>query len=170
MILWAGILVCLIGFYMLSVTRDFVVSRGDWLTLICAVLWACQILVIDHVAGKGDPIRIACIQFVVCAVLSALAGFYFETCTFSQVKAASGAIAYAGFMSVGIAFTMQVVCQKRCPPGPAAVIMSLEAVFAALAGYLVLDQILTCRAIAGCGLILCGVLMVQLVPMMRKKI
>jgi drug/metabolite transporter (DMT)-like permease len=163
--LWAGILVCLVGFYLLSVTGAFRVSKGDWLTLICAVLWACQILVIDRVAGKGDAIRIACLQFVVCAALSAVSGLLFETCTFSQVEAASGAIAYAGFMSVGVAFTLQVICQKRCPPAPAAVIMSLESVFAAIAGYLLLNQSLTRRAVAGCCLILLGVLMVQLIPM-----
>ena len=157
-----AILVCLAGFYLLSVSGNFAVSKGDLLTLICAMLWACQILVIDHVAGKGDPIRIAFLQFTICAALSLAAGLLFENCTFSQVKAASGAIAYAGIMSVGIAFTLQVVCQKRCPPGPAAILMSLEAVFAALAGYLILNQTLTGRAVAGCGLILCGVLIVQL--------
>lgn len=167
--LWVAILVCLMGLYLLSVSGDFVVSRGDLLTLISAVLWACQILVIDHVAGKGDPVRIACLQFAVCAVLSALCGLLFETCTVSQIKAASGAIAYAGFMSVGVAYTLQVICQKRCPPAPAAIIMSMEAVFAALAGYLVLHQVLTGRAFIGCCLILCGVLMVQLAPMMRKQ-
>ena len=110
---------------------DFVVAKGDLLTLICAMLWACQILIIDHVAGKGDPIRIACLQFSVCAVLSAVSGLLFEHCTVHQIAGASGAVAYAGIMSVGIAFTLQVVCQKRCPPAPAAIIMSLEAVFAA---------------------------------------
>jgi drug/metabolite transporter (DMT)-like permease len=166
--LWAAILICLIGFYLLSVTGNFVISKGDWLTLMGAVLWACQILVIDHAVGKGDPVQIACFQFAFCAVLSALCGLRFEHCSWSQIKAASGAIAYAGFMSVGVAYTLQVVCQKRCPPAPASIIMSLEAVFAALAGYLVLNQILTGRAIIGCFLILLGVLMAQLVPMMGK--
>lgn len=167
--LWAAILVCLIGFYLLSVTGNFTVSKGDVLTLICAVLWACQILVIDNVAGKGDPIQIACLQFALCAVLSALSGLLFERCTFSQIKAASGAIAYAGFMSVGIAFTLQVVCQKRCPPAPAAIIMSLEAVFAAMAGFFLLNQALTGRALIGCCLIFFGALMAQLAPMMARK-
>lgn len=167
--LWAAIPVCLVGFYLLSVTGDFVVSRGDWLTLISAVLWAGQILVIDHAVGKGDSVQIACLQAAVCAVLSALCGLLFEQCSWSQIKAASGAIAYAGFLSVGIAYTLQVVCQKRCPPAPASIIMSLEAVFAALAGYLVLNQILTGRAIIGCFLILAGVLMVQLVPLMHRS-
>jgi drug/metabolite transporter (DMT)-like permease len=167
--LWAGMLVCLIGFYLMSVTGNFVVSKGDWLTLICAVFWACQILVIDHAAGKGDPVRIACLQFAVCAVLSVLSGLFFEHCTIYQIKAASGAIAYAGLMSVGIAYTLQVVCQEHCPPAPASIIMSLEGVFAAIAGYLVLHQTLTGRAIIGCLLILTGVLMVQLVPMMRRS-
>ena len=101
------------------------------------------------------------------AALQQIGLHYFEQFSWSQIKAASGAIAYAGFLSVGIAYTLQVVCQKRCPPAPASIIMSLEAVFAALAGYLVLNQILTGRAIIGCFLILAGVLMVQLVPLMR---
>ena len=167
--LWAAIVVCLIGFYMLSVTEAFTVSKGDVLTLICAVLWACQILVIDNVASKGDPIQIACLQFAFCAVLSALSGLLFEHATFTQIKDASGAIAYGGLMSVGIAFTLQVVCQKRCPPAPAAIIMSLESVFAAIAGYVVLHQTLTGRGILGCCLIFAGVLIAQLVPMMRRR-
>ena len=167
--LWAAIVVCLIGFYLLSVTEAFTVSKGDVLTLICAVLWACQILVIDNVASKGDPIQIACLQFAFCAVLSALSGLLFEHATFTQIKDASGAIAYGGLMSVGIAFTLQVVCQKRCPPAPAAIIMSLESVFAAIAGYVVLHQTLTGRGILGCCLIFAGVLIAQLVPMMRRR-
>lgn len=168
-ILWAGMLVCLVGFYLLSVTGKFVVSKGDGLTLISAVLWACQILVIDHAADKGDPVRIAFVQFAVCAILSAVAGLIFEYSTFSQIMASSGAIAYAGILSVGVAYTLQVVCQKHCPPAPAAIIMSLESVFAAIAGYLVLNQMLTGRSLIGCGLILTGVLIVQLLPMMRKN-
>jgi drug/metabolite transporter (DMT)-like permease len=167
--LWAAMPVCLIGFYFMSVTGNFTVSKGDWLTLICALLWAGQILVINHAAGKGDPVRIACLQFAICAVMSALSGLLFEQCSIHQIKAASGAVAYAGLMSVGIAFTLQVVCQKHCPPAPAAIIMSLEAVFAALAGYLVLHQTLTGRALIGCALILAGVLMAQLLPMMGRK-
>ena len=167
--LWAGIAVSLIGLYLLSITGSFEISKGDVFMLICAVLWACQILVIDHVASQGDPIQIACLQFAVCAVLSLLAAFLFESCTLDQVRAGSGAVAYAGFMSVGIAFTLQVICQKQCPPAPAAIIMSMEAVFAALSGYLVLNQALSMRAFLGCALILCGMLIVQLVPMFKKQ-
>jgi drug/metabolite transporter (DMT)-like permease len=162
--LWAGILVCLVGFYLLSVGADFTVSLGDWLTLASAVLWACQILAVDRIAGRGDPIGIAVVQFGTCAALSGIYAWSFERCTLAHFEAAAGAIAYAGILSVGIAYTLQVVCQKHCPPGPAAVIMSMEAIFAALAGYLVLDQTLTGRAMVGCGLILCGVLIVQLAP------
>ena len=168
-ILWSSILICLIGFYLLSVNGNFVVSIGDWLTLISAVFWACQILVIDRVADKGDPVRIACIQFMVCSVLSGLAGAIFEPCSISQIKAASGAIAYTGIMSVGVAYTLQVVCQKHCPPAPAAIIMGLEGIFAALAGYVVLNQTLSVRGIFGCALILLGVLMVQLVPLLKRN-
>jgi len=168
--LWAGIVVSLVGLYLLSVTGStLAISNGDGLILICAVLWACQILVIDHVAGKGDPVQIACLQFAFCAALSLASALCFESCTVEQVRAGAGAVAYAGIMSVGIAFTLQVICQKHCPPGPAAVIMSMETVFAALTGYLVLNQTLTPRALFGCGLILCGILIVQLVPMLRER-
>ncbi len=165
--LWAGIAVSLAGLYLLSGPGGgYAMSKGDGLVLICAFLWACQILVIDHVAGKGDPIAIACLQFAVCSALSLAAALRFEHCTLDQLKAGAGAVAYAGIMSVGIAFTLQVVCQKRCPPGPAAVIMSLEAVFAALTGYLVLGQTLSPPALLGCALILCGTLLVQLAPIL----
>lgn len=167
--LWVAILICLVGFYLLSVTGNFQVSKGDFLTLICAVIWAGHILVIDHIADKGDSIQIACVQFAVCALLSALCSFLFEHCSLTQVKAASMAVAYAGFVSVGIAYTLQVVCQKHCPPASAAIIMSLESVFAALFGYLVLNQTLTPRAILGCFLILLGVLIAQLTPLIRNK-
>jgi drug/metabolite transporter (DMT)-like permease len=168
--LWAGIAVSLAGLYLLSITGgSLVISKGDGLILICAVFWAAQILVIDHVANKGDAIQIAFLQFVVCAVLSAVSSLFFESCTLAKIQAGSAAFVYAGVMSVGIAFTLQVVCQKRCPPGPAAVIMSMEAVFAALAGYLVLSQTLTVRGLFGCALILCGLLVVQLVPIICKR-
>lgn len=165
--LWAGIVVSLVGLYLLSVTGDFVISKGDALVMVGAVLWACQILAIDRVASEGDPIMISLLQFAVCAILSVLAAAVFENWSLAAVKAGAGAVAYAGIMSVGVAFTLQVVGQKHCPPAPAAIIMSLEAVFAAIAGYLVLHQTLTGRALIGCLLILAGVLVVQLVPLMR---
>lgn len=164
--LWLGVGIAVVGLYLLSITGGFRMGRGDLLVLICAVLWACQILAIDQVAAQGDPIKIASLQFAVCAALSALGALIFERCTLGAVRAGAGAVAYAGFLSVGVAFTLQVVCQKRCPPAPAAVIMSMEAVFAALTGYLVLAQTLTPRALTGCALIFCGVLVVQLTPML----
>lgn len=168
--LWLGAAVCLVGLYLLSVTEAFRMQRGDLLILVCAVLWAAQILVVDHVASRGDPIRIACLQFGVCALLSMVAAVLFEKLSVDAIKAGAGAVAYAGLLSVGVAFTLQVVCQKRCPPGPAAVIMSLEAVFAGLAGYLVLKQTLTPRALLGCALMLGGVLTVQLAPIAAKRL
>jgi drug/metabolite transporter (DMT)-like permease len=167
--LWVSIPVCLFGFYLLSVTSEFKISKGDVLTLFCAALWACQILVIDRIARQGDALQIAALQFGLCALLSVLSGLFFEYCTLNQIKAASGAIAYGGLMSVGIAFTLQVICQKRCPPAPAAIIMSLEAVFAAIAGYLVLNQELTVRAILGCVLIFVGVVMAQVLPLLKRR-
>jgi drug/metabolite transporter (DMT)-like permease len=168
--LWIGILICLIGFYFLSVTGSFVVSRGDWLTLLSAVIFAGQITAIGHIADKGDPVRMACLQFSVCATLSLLSGVLFEQATLAQVQSAAWPIAYAGLVSIGIGHTLQVICQKHCPPAPAAIIMSLEGVFAALAGYLILHQNLTARALFGCALILGGVLIAQLLPLRKKPL
>jgi drug/metabolite transporter (DMT)-like permease len=166
--LWLGAGVSLVGLYLLSVTSALTMNRGDVYVLLGAVMWAGQILMIDHTASRGDPLRIAFVQFAVCAALSAVASVGFETVQVEHVWAGAGAVAYAGVLSVGIAFTLQVVCQKRCPPGPAAVIMSTEAVFAGLAGWLVLNQTLTPRALVGCGLIFCGMLVVQLAPLAKK--
>jgi drug/metabolite transporter (DMT)-like permease len=167
--LWAGIAVCVAGLYLLSITDGLRMGKGDLLILACAFLWAGQILAIDHAARRGDAIKIACLQAAIVALLSLVGGLVFETWSLAAVKAGSGAVAYSGLLSVGVAFTLQVVCQKRCPPAPAAVIMSMEAVFAALAGYFILSQTLTPRAILGCCLIFCGMLIVQLVPILRKK-
>ncbi len=166
-VLWLALPVSLAGFFLLSVTGDFRVAPGDGVTLLSAMLWAGQILAIGHVAVKGDSLRIAVVQFAVCALLSMAAGLLFETPTLAQAGAAWRAVAYAGLISVGVAFTLQVVCQRRCPPAPAALIMSLEAVFAAITGWIVLNQRLGPRALAGCGLIFGAVLMVQLVPLLR---
>jgi drug/metabolite transporter (DMT)-like permease len=168
--LWMGIVICMIGFYLLSVTDGFAVGKGDLLILVCAVLWAGQILTIDHLVTKADPIKVAFLQFVICAVLSLIAGAIFETFTIDALRGAAGAVLYAGIASVGVAFTLQVVCQKHCPPAPAAVIMSMEAVFAAITGYVILDQTLTMRGIVGCVLIFAGMLVVQLVPLWRRKV
>ncbi len=168
--LWVGVAVCVVGLYLLSVTAEFTIGKGDLLVLVCAVLWAFQILVIDHVAQRGDPIRIAALQFAVCTGLSGVAAVVFEQWTLDALRAGAGAVAYGGILSVGVAFTLQVVCQKRCPAGPAAVIMSMEAVFAALAGYLVLQQTLSPRAMVGCGLMLAGMLIVQWMPLVKRKL
>lgn len=167
--LWGGIVVCLIGLYLLSGSDDFALVEGDLLILVCAVFWAFQILMVERVTKMGDSVQIAALQFVVCAMLSLAAALTTETISPVALRAGAGAVAYAGVLSVGVAFTLQVVCQKRCPAAPAAVIMSLESVFAALAGYVVLDQALTARALVGCALLFAGVLFVQLVPIWRKR-
>lgn len=165
--LWAGMVVCVAGLYLLSVKPDFTLGKGDGLILICAFLWAAQILTINNISRRGDSFKIAFLQYVVVAVLSLIAGVLLEDWSLLSIESGAGAVVYAGILSVGVAFTLQIICQKRCPPAPAAVIMSMEAVFAALAGYIVLSQEISLRSIFGCLLIFCGMLIVQLVPIMR---
>jgi drug/metabolite transporter (DMT)-like permease len=167
--LWPGVITCLIGLYLLSSDGPLSLSKGDWWILLCALCWAGQILAVDRVARQGDPVMIALIQYLVCIVVSGTVAILLETLTIHALRAGSGAVAFAGIMSVGIAFTLQVICQKHCAPGPTAVIMSLEAVFAALTGYLILDQLLSVRGIIGCGLILIGVLFAQLSPLRKPS-
>jgi drug/metabolite transporter (DMT)-like permease len=168
--LWVGVALAVVGLYLLSITDGLRMGRGDFLVLICAFLWTGQILVVDRVSKQGNPIRIACLQYVVCALLSGIGALLFESCSWSAVAAGAGAVAYAGLLSVGVAFTLQIICQKHCPPGPTALIMGMEAVFAAIAGYLVLNQTLTPRALAGCVLIFCGILTVNLVPIIMRSV
>ncbi|MHC4885547.1 MAG: DMT family transporter [Planctomycetota bacterium] len=168
--LWVGVALAVAGLYLLSITDELSMGRGDLLCLICAFLWTGQILVIDRIAKHGRPIRIAFLQYVVCALLSGIGALLFETASWSAVAAGAGAVAYAGILSVGVAFTLQIICQKHCPPGPTALIMGLEAVFAAITGYLVLDQGLTPRALVGCILIFCAILTVNLVPIVMRRV
>lgn len=167
--LWGGVAFAVVGLYLLSITDGLRMGRGDFLVLICAFLWTGQILVVDRVSKQGNPIKIACLEFAVCALLSGIGALLFESISWSAFVAGAGAVAYAGFLSVGVGFTLQVICQKNCPPGPAALIMGVEAVFAALAGYLVLNQTLTARALTGCVLIFCGILTANLGPMIMNR-
>ena len=161
---WIGAVLSVLGLYLLSITDSLTISRGDLLVLISAFFWAIHVLLIGHLATRANPISIACIQFFACSALSLLAALLFERITLSSIVASTIPILYSGIFSAGVAFTLQVVCQQTCPPAHAAVIMSMETVFAALAGWLILSEILTFRQLTGCAFMLAGFLAVQLTP------
>ena len=159
---WVGAAVALAGLYLLSVTGPLRIARGDLLVFIGAVFWAVHIVVLGWLAPRCEPAGLACVQFTACAVLSTVAALVSERVSGSQVAAAALPIVYGGVMSVGVGFTLQVAGQRGAPPAHAALLLSLEAVFAAVAGWLLLGEGLTPRGTVGCALILAGVLVSQL--------
>lgn len=158
---WLGTLLALVGLFLLSVKADFSMGYGDTLLLIGAVGWALHILAIDHFASRAAPLLLALGQFIVCGVLAVGVSVVWETTTWDQMRAATNVLIYAGVITVGVAYTLQVIAQERADPTHAAIILSLEAVFGAIGGYLFLQEQLTSRELWGCTLMLAGMLVSQ---------
>lgn len=165
---WLGATLAVVGLYFLSVTEAFTVAFGDLLQLAGALFWAAHVLVLAHYATRINPLHLAFLQFVVCALISLVAAVATEEIALAAIEAASGAVLYSGLVAVGIGYTLQVVGQKKAPPAHAAILLSLEAVFAALAGWLMLNETLGSRALMGCALMLSGMLVAQLAPFYRR--
>lgn len=161
MSIWVGAFLALTGLYLLSVNDNFTMSLGDSLIFIGSLFWAFHILVIDHFSGRVDPIELSAMQFLICGLLSSGVSLLIETPTINNILACWKPILFAGVVSVGIAYTLQVIAQKNANPSHAAIIMSLEAVFAAIGGVWLLDETLSPRAWFGCGLMLAGMLLSQ---------
>lgn len=168
---WAGTIVAFAGMYLLSITetapaekttRDFFMNYGDLLILIGAFFWAGHFIVIDRAVAKTNPLKIACIQFATCSLLSFIAAFLVETFTVAAIIKTIGPILYGGLLSVGIGYSLQVISQKSVPPTHAAIILSLEAVFAALTGWAVFHEKIPPLGLTGCLLMLTGIIIVQL--------
>ena len=161
---WTGAVVAAVGLYFLSVTEDLNLAPGDAWVLASAFMWASHVLILGWLSPRVDVLKLACAQYAVCCCLSLLVAGLIETITISGLREATIPILYGGVMSVGIAYTLQVVAQKVAPPTHAAIILSLEAVFAALAGWLILGEVLSSRGLLGCGLMLAGMMVAQLWP------
>lgn len=162
--IWIAILIAATGLYLLSGAEGFTMAYGDLLVLMGAVFWAIHVIVIDHMSSKHDQVSFAALQFFFCAALSYAAALAVDDkaliTTFEEWKW----VLASGIVAVGLGYTLQVIGQTVSPPTQAAVIMSLEAVFAALAGYVVYDETLGTKALIGCTLMLGGCLMAQLFP------
>jgi drug/metabolite transporter (DMT)-like permease len=159
---WIGAALAAVGLYFLSVVETFTIAPGDLLVLVGAFFWAGHVHLIGWLSPRQEPLKLAFLQNAVCAALSLLVSAAVETTAASGYLSAAIPILYGGVLSVGVAYTLQVVAQKQAKPSHAAIIMSLEAVFAALGGWVVLGETLTPRAMAGCGLMLGGMLVSQL--------
>lgn len=160
---WIGAGLAMIGLYFLTVTEAFTLAQGDGLVLIGALFWAGHVLVIGWLSGRYiEPVLLACLQFIVCGVLSLAVALLLEPMSWAGLMDTAWPILYGGLLSVGVAYTLQVVAQRDAPPAHAAIILSLETVFAVLAGWLVLQESLSGRALLGCGLMFAGMLLSQL--------
>ena len=158
---WIGALAALVGLYCLSIKGDFDLNYGDVLAFICSVFWSLHIMYIDRFADKKDNIDISASQLVVCAVLNGIVAFAMESVVWQRIVDAWFPIVFAGVMSSGIAFTLQIVGQKYAEPAHAAIIMSLESVFGAVGGWFVLNEQMSHIEVFGCMMMLMGMLITQ---------
>ncbi len=159
---WIGAACAVVGLYLLSVTGGFSISQGDLYVLAGALFWALHVHIIGWFCAKVGSILLAFMQFVVCSVLSLGTAFLLEPWSLNSLRDAWLPIFYGGCLSVGVAYTLQVVAQKDARPAHAAILLSLESVFAALGGWLLLNEILSGRGILGCAFMLLGMLLSQL--------
>lgn len=168
---WLAGGLAVVGLYLLSVHELNGVNIGDILELLGAFCWAAHVLIIGKLAPKLDSLRLAVVQFVVCGLLSFIVALVFEadSLTWQNTKSSWLPIAYAGLISVGIAYTLQIIAQKHAPPAHAAVIMSMETVMAALGGWLLLNEELSAVEFIGCLLMFVAMLVSQL-PFLTKKV
>src|SRR5690606_4857740 len=151
---WAGAVLAVAGMLLLSVTADYRIASGDLLQLASAACWAIHVLLVGMLASRYDPVRVSFVQFAVCAVISLLLAVALEEISLQAIELAAPAIAFGGILAVGVGFTLQVVAQKDAVSSHAAIILSLEAVFAAVAGWLFLNESLSLRGFIGCSLML----------------
>ncbi|HEX8590054.1 DMT family transporter [Pseudomonas sp.] len=161
---WLGCLLAVVGMCLLSIGDNFHVAAGDWLQLIGAFVWGAHVVLVSLFASRHDPIRLAFLQFATCSVVSLLLAVLFEPIALAAVIDAGPALLYGGIVAVGVGYTLQVVAQKHAIASHAAIILSLEAVFAAIAGAWILGEALQLRGYIGCGLMLAGMLLAQLWP------
>jgi drug/metabolite transporter (DMT)-like permease len=159
---WLGAFAGIVGLYLLTVNESLAVEYGDGVVLVGAFFWAGHVLVIDHFSPRIGAIRLSLMQCAICALVSLIAALLFETVQPAGIVDGAIPILYTGILSVGVAYTLQAVGQKGTPPAQAAIIMSLEAAFAVIGGWLLLNETLPWRGLIGCGLMFIGMIVSQL--------
>lgn len=167
-VIWACVAVATAGMYFLCVSDKMSLSSSDLLVLMCAVAFSVHILVIDHYSPLADGVKLSCIQFFVCGIITSILMFIFEKPDINAILSAYIPILYAGVLSCGVAYTLQIVGQKGLNPTVASLILSMESVFSVFAGWIILGQTLTGREIFGCALMFAAIIFAQL-PIGKKK-
>lgn len=161
--MWGAVVLAVIGLYFLCVSGGALsFQRGDLPMLLCAVTFSFHIMVVDHFAERVDGVKLSCIQFFVCGILSGIGMFLFEEPQLAQILAAWLPVLYAGVLSCGVAYTLQIIGQRGMNPTAASLLLSMEAVVSVIAGWAILHQSLSTRELFGCGLMLLAIVLVQL--------
>lgn len=167
--LWFCVALAVVGMYLLCMKDgSFTIERADIMLLLCALVFSFHILVVDYFSPKVDGVKMSCIQFFVCGVLSTVGMLFTETPDISNIQAAWLPLLYAGLLSCGVGYTLQIVGQKGINPVIASLIMSLESVISALAGWVILGQVLSPKEILGCVLMFVAIIITQ-IPIGNKK-
>ena len=167
---WPSVVLCLIGGYLLTNFYDATVRLGDSLVILGALFWSTHIIFTGIIVKKYNlPLTLGAAQTLIVALFSSLIALIYEEFIYIDIMKEINSILYAGILSGGFAFVLQIYAQKNISPAPAAIIFSLEGVFATIAAWYILNQVLDINNLLGCFFILCGVLLSQLLPMVQKK-
>ena len=167
--IWCGVALAVTGLYFLCMTPGSIsIQKGDVLTGLCAVAFSFHILIVDYFAPKLDGVKMSCVQFLTCGILASVGMVLFEQPTIEAVLAAWLPILYAGALSSGVAYTLQIVGQRGLNPTVASLLMSMESVISVIAGFVLLKQALSVREMIGCVIMFCAIVLVQLPDKVQK--
>ena len=169
-VIWIAILLCLYGSYLLSSNQSIEIQRSDSLLFVAALSFALHIIFIDIFMKEiNSPFIFGSVQYFIVFIFSLIIAFAFENPEFKNIKIEWFEILFTGILSAGIGYTLQIIAQQKANPAPAAIILSMESVFAAIAGWYMLNEVLDQNKIYGCIAIFLGVIIVQIVPLMKKS-
>ena len=168
--IWIAVLLCVFGSYFLTFNQSLEIQKSDGLLFLSGISFAFHIILIDVFMKRfASPFSFACIQYMVVLVLSLIVAVSFENISFANMRLEWFEITYCGIVSTGVAYTMQIVAQGKANPAPAAIILSMESVFAAFAGWIIMNQYLDSYKLFGCLCVLLGIILVQLIPLYVNK-
>jgi len=167
-LVWLAVLLGVAGMYLLCISGEFRLAHGDFLICICAVFFSCHILCCDYFVRRGNPICISAIQFATVTVVSSVAAFIAEEASIEKLMSAVIPIVYCGLVSGGIGYTLQIVAQKFTDPTTASLLMSMESVFAVIAGVILLDEHMSIRELSGCIIMFVAIILVQIPPISKE--
>ena len=161
-LVWVAVLLSVVGLYLLCMTGCLTIDPGDGMLIICAACYCGHILVVDHFSRRTECIKMSCIQFAVTTIICFTGAFLFENPSWEAIRACAIPIIYAGVFSGGMGYTLQILAQRDAEPAVASLLMSLESVFAVLAGWVILGDALSLRELLGCALMMGGIVLAQL--------